>query len=91
MGLLERKVEVVIGKETDSDLLDLVEAAVVSLGGTMTESSYSVVGSQEVLKYRIRISGATLTLSSETFIGFTLRGASSQVQTVVDLLNASGS
>jgi hypothetical protein len=67
--------EILLGDEHDSALLAHLQAAVVARGGTFSESSYGVGGSQEVITYTIKLPSGTLEAISETYIGLVLRGS----------------
>jgi hypothetical protein len=58
--------EIQLGPETDGALFDRVRKAVVTLGGKIKESSYGVVGLQEVITYAISLSSGAVELESET-------------------------
>ena len=69
-----------LGPEWDSELLGSLRAAVAAAGGTMTESSWAVGGSQEVATYQIDLPGGRLLAESETYVGLSIAGPSALVE-----------
>lgn len=67
-------IEVLIGDETDDDLLERLSANVRSLGGSIKNSGWALGGSQEITTYKIALPQGNLEAVAETYIGLSLRG-----------------
>jgi hypothetical protein len=67
-------IEVLIGGETDGDLLERLSANVRSLGGSIKNSDWAIGGSQEITTYKITLPQGNLEAVAETYIGLLLRG-----------------
>jgi hypothetical protein len=80
--------EVNLGSEVDAALQAAIRTVVLSLGGSITEQSYGVGGSQELVRYMVCLPEGNLELESETFIGLTLRGPSPLVEEVARAIQA---
>jgi hypothetical protein len=83
---MDNSCEIRLGDEYDSALLARLEAAVVARGGSFSESSWGVGGSQEIITYAIGLPSGKLEAISETYIGLILRGSSELVQELADSL-----
>ena len=81
-------IEVNLGSETDIALWTRLHIAVASLGGSITESSWGLGGSQELTTCEISLPSGTLEVISETYIGVSLRGSSVLVKAVEDALRS---
>jgi hypothetical protein len=79
---MERSLEKAInlGPEWDEQLLARLRIAVVELGGTMTEQSWLVGGSQEVCSYNIELAGEQIIATAETYVGLSIRGPAHLVE-----------
>ena len=76
--------EIELGPEWDSALLARLRATIIAAGGTMTESSWGVGGSQEVGEFQIQLPSGSLEAMSETYMGLTLRGPAQLVQEIAN-------
>ena len=63
-----------LGPEWDTELFTRLRSAVLAARGTMTEASYAVAGSQEVITYDISLPDGRLTATCETFVGLSIKG-----------------
>ena len=64
----------VIGPEHDASLFDRLCHAVESAGGSITELSFGVAGSQEIHTYQIALPSGNLQATAETYVGLSLSG-----------------
>jgi hypothetical protein len=74
--------EVVIGPEFDAELLGRLRRVVEAARGSISESSYGVGGSQEVITYEILLPSGMLVATAETYIGLSIRGPAALVEEV---------
>ena len=68
------EIVVCLGSECDSLLLKRLRNAVQTAGGSMSEVSWGVGGSQEVAVYEIVLPLGQLIATAETYVGLSLRG-----------------
>ncbi len=66
--------EINLGPEWDEQLLARLRTAVIEFGGTMTEQSWLVGGSQEICSYNIELAGEQIVATAETYVGLSIRG-----------------
>ena len=78
-----------LGPEWDEALLLRLRQAVRELGGSMSETSWGVGGSQEIIEYEILCRGASLTAESETYMGLSLRGPHWIVEELASIVSRS--
>jgi hypothetical protein len=76
------QVEVSLGSESDSLLLGRLQKTVHAAGGTMSEVSWGVGGSQEITTYEIVLPTGSLIATAETYVGLSIRGPDHLVQEV---------
>jgi hypothetical protein len=81
--------EMHLGPEWDEALLLRLRQAVAELGGSMRETSWGFGGSQEIIEYEILCRGATLTATSETYMGLILRGPHWIVEELASIVSRS--
>lgn len=74
--------EAVLGVEYDSALFERLSRFVARAGGHISETSYGVGGSQELITYEIVLPAGKLILVSETYAGLSIRGPAALVQDV---------
>ena len=79
--------ELVLGEETDDRLLQALRSAITLMSGTIVESSYGVGGSQELIEYTITLPTGVVQLTSETYMGLTLRGPQPLVQSLAEAVH----
>jgi len=72
-----------LGPEWDAGLLSQLKATVLSLGGSMSETSTLVAGSQEISSYDIRLPDGRLVAFAETYIGLCVSGPAPQVRKLI--------
>ena len=70
----EQEIEISLGEGTDGLLVSKVGKVAAAAGGSVSEASWDVGGSQEVITYAISLPGGQLTLVAETYVGLLLRG-----------------
>jgi hypothetical protein len=75
-------VEVILGAEFDSALFQRLVEVVNAAGGQMSEASYGVGGSQEVITYDVVLPSGKLVATSETYVGLSIRGPAAIVQEI---------
>ena len=78
-----------LGPEWDEALLLRLRQAVAELGGSMRETSWGFGGSQEIIEYEILCRGASLTATSETYMGLKLRGPHLIVEAIASIVSRS--
>lgn len=66
--------EIVLGSEYDDDLFFRLVAEVEALGGSITDSEWTVGGSQEITVFQIALPDGNLEAVAETYVGLSLRG-----------------
>lgn len=81
--MLQTTSQVRLGNENDVNLFDKLCAEVLALGGSIQESDWVVVGSQEIRTYTIILPEGRLEANAETYVGLSLRGPSSLVSALV--------
>ena len=79
---------VTLGPEYDEATRDALRAVLLSLKATNMKASWGVGGSQEVESLEVRVAGSPLSIESETYIGLTITGDESLVDTVAGLVRA---
>jgi hypothetical protein len=72
--------EAILGPECDAELLARLKSAVLAAKGTMSEASYVVAGSQEIITYGIALPDGELTATSETYVGLSIKGPAQLVK-----------
>jgi len=77
-----QEVEVSLGAESDLVLLARLRSVVHAAGGSMSEQSWSIGGSQEVIAYEIILPTGRLVATAETYVGLSIRGPAPLVHEV---------
>lgn len=80
--------EITLGDEYDAALLARLKSAVIAHGGTFSESSHHVAGSQELVVYSIKLPSGELTATCETYMGLVLRGPAELVQKIFEAVRS---
>ncbi|QSI76641.1 hypothetical protein [Niveibacterium microcysteis] len=75
-------VEVVLGPEFDTALMERLRRWVHTEGGRMSEGSFGVGGSQELTRYDVILPTGDLVVTSETYVGLSIRGPEELVRAV---------
>jgi len=76
--------EIALGDEYDAALIARLEAVVIAQGGTFSELSWHVAGSQELIIYNIKLPSGELTATCETYMGLVLHGSTALVRKLFD-------
>jgi hypothetical protein len=84
-------IEIVLGPEWDDDLLARLRVETEAMGGSLSQSGWTVAGSQERTVYRIALPGAELEAEAETYVGLVLRGDEPTVRSLANRVSSSGS
>jgi hypothetical protein len=77
---------IVLGDEFDDQLATALSAVLRRMGAVGSEPVWGVAGSQEIHSHVITISGATITVESETYVGLTITGPDALVEEIASLL-----
>ncbi len=86
MGTVQAQKAVVLGDEYDEKLRVALKAILKEMSGHSVDRSWGVGGSQELEQLSVAIGNQTLQVESETYIGLTIRGDSTLVDRVVELV-----
>jgi hypothetical protein len=78
---------VILGPEYDQELRSRLGNVLSSLGAIIDDSSWGVGGSQEIMELEATISGTTLHIEAETYIGLSISGAEEIVDRIAALVN----
>lgn len=78
--LINQEISFRLGEEFDLELLKRFREHVRAMGGTTQETEHTVVGSQETAQYAFSFPSGTVTATSETYSGLTIRGPAQLVQ-----------
>lgn len=76
----------VLGDELDEQLSTALSAVLRRIGAIGGEPVWGVAGSQEIHSQVIMISGASITIESETFAGVTVTGPDALVDEIATLV-----
>lgn len=74
--------DLLLGSETDDALFDRLCSVVQSFGGSITESGWTLGGSQEITAYTIVLPTGSLEAIVETYTGLSLRGPAELVNSL---------
>ena len=66
--------EAILGPEWDAELFARLKSAVLAAKGTISEASFAIAGSQEIITYAIAFPDGELTATSETYVGLSIKG-----------------
>jgi CBS domain containing-hemolysin-like protein len=75
-----------LGPEYDKSLHEALDAVLLSLNATSIEKEWALGGSQEIVSFQVNIEGRPLIVESETYIGLTITGEETLVDTVSGLV-----
>jgi len=78
----------ILGPEWSSDVVSVLRRAVHALGGTMTQPSHFVAGSQEIITYQLDLPDGRLVAEAETFVGLSISGPAALVHQVRSRMRA---
>jgi hypothetical protein len=77
---------VVLGREYDRDLRDVVIGVLREQGATSRDSSWGVAGSQELATLEADLDGHTIVVEAETYIGLSITGEADLVDRLAALV-----
>jgi len=80
--------EVCLGSETDTTLWAALQAVVLTMGGSIIETSWGVGGSQELITHSITLPNGHVVAESETYIGLSIRGPATLVDEIAKAVRA---
>ncbi len=82
VDLPDEELELNLGSETDAALLARLRSVVTTAGGSISETSWNVVGSQEIGTYEILLPRGKLVATTETYVGLSIHGPASLVRDI---------
>jgi uncharacterized protein YihD (DUF1040 family) len=80
IDLIDQEISLRLGEEFDLELLKRLREHVRAMGGTTQETEHTIVGSQETVQHAFVFPSGTVTATSETYCGLTIRGPAQLVQ-----------
>ena len=73
---------IVLGSETDDKLFEALKIVLASYNAEVKENSYSVVGSQEITIWEVKINSNKLKVCSETYEGLSIKGSTKLINEI---------
>jgi RNA binding exosome subunit len=73
---------IVLGSETDDKLFEALKTVLASYHAEVKESSYNVVGSQEITVWEAKINSNKLKVCSETYEGLSIKGSTKLINEI---------